>query len=203
MSTIYIVTLLATNDERSSIHSLRATLKFAGRRKLRALHVRELKSTPNIYTSPQALDVQVPHSNSAATVITMDMRQFKKPRFLKVDDVRNGPRQMRIAGVLTGKYDKPDLIFENGDKLGLSATNIETLAEAYGWESDSWTGHVVELSVGKGKFEGEDIDMVLIKPISKAEGEETVKEPAKKKVPNKPPQLAKPASNDINDEVPF
>jgi hypothetical protein len=142
------------------------------------------------------------HPSSAATVITMDMRAFKKPRFLKVDDFRNGSRQMRIAGVLSGKYDKPDLVFETGDKLGLSATNIETLAEAYGWESDSWADRLVELYVGKGKYDGEDIDMVLVKPISKAEREETAKEPAKKKAPNKPPQLAKPAGS-LDEEIPF
>ena len=121
----------------------------------------------------------------------MDMRQFKKPRLLKVDDVRSGPRQLRIAGVLQGKYEKPDLVFESGDKLGLSATNIDILAEAYGWDSNMWIGHVVELSVGKGQFSGKEVDMVLLKPISKAEveGAETAKEPAKKKTPNKPPQL--------------
>jgi hypothetical protein len=177
------------------------------RRGLCAIAARELRSTPNIYTSHQALDVQASPPSSAATVITMDMRQFKKPRFLKVDDVRNGPRQMQMAGVLQGKYDKPDLVFENGDKLGLSATNLETLADAYGWDSDMWAGHLIELFVGKGKYDGEDIDMVLVKPISKAEAEDetTAKEPAKKKAPNKPPQLAKPAGGGggMDDEIPF
>jgi hypothetical protein len=202
LSVIFFLTLQASDNERAAIHSLRALLKFAGRRKLRALHVRELKSSPNIYTLHRALDVWVSKPSSAITVIPMDMRQFKKPRFLKVDDIRSGPRQMRIAGVLQGKYEKPDLVFENGDKLGLSATNIDILAEAYGWDSNLWTGHLVELSVGKGKYDGEDIDMVLLKPISKAEGEEAAKEPTKKKAPNKPPQL-KAVGGGIDDEIPF
>ena len=136
----------------------------------------------------------------------MDMRQFKKPRFLKVDDIRSGPRQMRIAGVLQGKYEKPDLVFESGDKLGLSATNIDILAEAYGWDSNMWVGHVVELSAGKGQFSGKEVDMVLLKPISKAEveGAETAKEPAKK-APNKPPQLKAVGGGGggMDDEIPF
>jgi hypothetical protein len=206
MSAINLLALRSAASDRESLHALRATLKYAGRRGLRAVYARELKShhQTNIYTSPQALGVRVSKTSSAMTVVQMDMRQFKKPRFLKVDDVRNGPRQMRIAGVLQGKYEKPDLVFENGDKLGLSATNIDTLAESYGWDSNSWTGHLVELSVGKGEFAGEEVDMVLLKPISKAEGEnaEAAKEPAKKKAPNKPPQL-KAVGGSMDDEIPF
>jgi hypothetical protein len=171
---------------------LRATLKYAGRRGLRALYVRELES--------------LPPPTKAKEFIIMDMRQFKKPRFLKVDDIRSGSRQMRIAGVLQGKYEKPDLVFESGDKLGLSATNIDILAEAYGWDSNMWVGHVVELSAGKGQFSGKEVDMVLLKPISKAEveGAETAKEPTKKKTPNKPPQLkAVGGGGAMDDEIHF
>lgn len=91
----------------------------------------------------------------------MDMREFRKAKFLKVENCRV-PRQMRIAGAALGKYGKPDLIFENGDRLGLSATNAEILSDAYGWESEAWAGHLVELYVGQGQFEGETVDMVLI-----------------------------------------
>ena len=90
----------------------------------------------------------------------MDMRQFKKPKFLKVDDIRDRPRQVRIAGCVMGKYSKPDLIFEDGDKLGLSATNADILSEAYSFESEEWVDHLIELHVGKGTYEGEDVDMV-------------------------------------------
>ena len=77
------------------------------------------------------------------------------------------------------------------------------LTDTYGWDSDGWIGHVVELYVDKGTFEGASVDMVLVRPISKAEGEETAKEPAKKKAPNKPPQLTKPVSSDLDDEITF
>ena len=103
-----------------------------------------------------------------------------------------------------GKYSKPDLIFENGDRLGLSATNAETLSDAYGWESENWAGHLVELNVGQGQFEGESVDMVLIKPLSKAEGDEqpTTTEPPVRKTPNKPPSEQK-SGGGIDDEIPF
>jgi hypothetical protein len=119
---------------------------------------------------------QAPHE-----VISMDMRQFKKPKFLKVEDIRStGPRQMRIAGCVMGQFKKPDLVFESGDKLGLSATNAEILSEAYSFESEEWAGHLIELYVGKGTFEGEDVDMVLVRPISKAENSKQPLEPVKK-----------------------
>jgi hypothetical protein len=200
---IYLLALQASGNERESIHALRAVLKHAKRRRLRALYVREL---PNAYTSPRALDVRVSKPSSAITVIPMDMRQFKKPKFLKVGDIRSsGPRQGRIAGVLEGKYG-PDLVFESGDKLGLSATNLDVLGATYGWDSDTWIGHIVELSIGTGTFGDKPVDMVLLKPISKAEAEgaETAKEPAKKKAPNKPPQLkAAGGGGGMDDEIPF
>jgi hypothetical protein len=110
----------------------------------------------------------------------MDMRQFKKPRFLKVEDIRDRPRQDRIAGVVMGQFKKPDLIFESGDKLGLSATNSEILSSAYSFESEEWVGHLIELYVGKGQFEGDDVDMILVRPISKAENGEQALEPVRK-----------------------
>jgi hypothetical protein len=204
---IYLLALRSSDSERAGLHAVRAVLKHAKRRGLRALHVRELKSTSNIYASFQALDAQMPYPRSAVTrITTMDMRDFKKPRFLKVADFQKGPQQMRIEGVLPGKYDKPNLVFESGDKLGLSATNLDILAAAYGWESDSWIGHTVELFVGEGEFGGKPVDMVLLKPIpeAEAEGAETAKEPAKKKAPNKPPQLRTGGGGGgMDDEVPF
>ena len=97
----------------------------------------------------------------------MDMRQFLKPKFLKVEDCRH-PHQRQIVSVELGQFGKPDLVFEDGDKLGLSATNIRILSDAFGSESDRWPGRIIELYVGPGKYEGENVDMVLVK-IAKAD----------------------------------
>jgi hypothetical protein len=120
------------------------------------------------------------HKQAPQGVCPMDMRQFRKPRFLKVEDVRDQPRQERIAGVVMGKFSKPDLVFESGDKLGLSATNSEILSTAYSFESDQWTGHLVELFVGQGQYEGDDVGMILVRPLSKAENGEQALEPTRK-----------------------
>jgi hypothetical protein len=68
-----------------------------------------------------------------------------------------------------GQYGRPDLLFESGDKLGLSATNIENLSMAYGFESEAWTGHLVELTLGQGEYNKEMVDMIILKPLSKSQ----------------------------------
>jgi hypothetical protein len=177
---------------------LRALLKVAWRHfGLRAVAAREIKHP--VYRQRPVHQMPKPKQAPPTETTIMDMRQFKKPKFLKVEDIRQtGRRRMRIAGVVMGQYEKPDLIFESGDKLGLSATNIDILSAAYGWEAEEWAGHLIELFVGKGQFNGGDVDMVLIEPISKAEGNEqaATAEPAKK-TPNKPPQT----KIDFDDQI--
>jgi hypothetical protein len=167
---------------RDGIRNLRALLKIAWRHfGLRAIDVRESGFNKHQTHRRRAVR-QVPKPNRALQgECPMDMRPFKKPKFLKLEDIRSsGPRQDRIVGVVMGQFKKPDLILESGDKLGLSATNIEILSKAYGFESEDWGGHAIKLYVGKGTFEGEDVDMILVEPISKAENSEEASEPVRK-----------------------
>ncbi len=144
------------------------------------------------------------------------MRKYKKPRFLKVEDFSD-PRRLRIAAVVEGKYDRADLVFETGDRLGLSATNTETLANAYGWDSESWTGHLVEFYVDRNPFKQEGDDqpemMIFARPLSKAEGVEDQKQEPVRKTPDVPPDIKSKASfgssdgraggANMDDEIPF
>jgi hypothetical protein len=187
---------------RDGVRSLRTLLKIAGRHLgLRAVSVRESGFDKHSVRRRRSAHLECRKSGSARRQ-AMDMREFKKSKFLKVENCRE-PRQMRIAGVVMGKYGKPDLIFENGDRLGLSATNAEILSDAYGWESEAWAGHLIEVNVGQGQFEGDMVDMVLVKPLSKAEGDaQVVATESVKKAPNKPPQQ-KSVGNSMDDEIPF
>jgi hypothetical protein len=189
----YTLTLRAASD-RDAVPSLCALLKIAWRHLgLRAIDVRETKHS----VRRRRLAHRMPQPKRAPQyeVTKMDMRQFRKPRFLKVDDVRDQPRQERIAGVVMGQFKKPDLVLESGDKLGLSATNSEMLSSAYSFESEEWIGHLIELYVGKGTFEGEDVDMILVRPISKAEKGEQALEPVRK-----PPSKS---ADPMDEEVDF
>jgi hypothetical protein len=162
---------------------------------------RSERRQPNISRVAGARRAQMSSNQGASRGDVMDMREFRKTKFLKIDDCRE-PRQRRIADCVPGKYSKPDLVFENGDRLGLSATNVEILSDAYGFESAQWAGHVIELGVGIGKFDGEDVEMIIVKPISKAAGGAQATESVKR-APNKPPELKSQASSSLDDQADF
>jgi hypothetical protein len=97
---------------------------------------------------------------------TMDMRKYTSG-FIRPEDLNDGPRQERIINVyISDKYDYPVLEFESGDQLSGRA-----LVRAYGFESEDWRGHVVELSLGTyTNKDGETKETVVLKPISQREG---------------------------------
>jgi hypothetical protein len=117
----------------------------------------------------------------------MDMSRYAGTSFLKFEDVAAGPRQEKITGVDLGKYDKPILEFESGDRLSLNATNSKTLVRAYGAESDDWIGMVVELFPGQTEFQGKPQDSVLVRPIS----------------PGRPLDERTPVKSEMDDDIPF
>jgi hypothetical protein len=196
MALLFTVTLRAGSG-RNGVRDLRALLKIAKRNfQMRALSAREDDrdvSAPN--TSRGQIQRGAAHHHKGERA--MDVRTFRKPRFIKIEDIKlSGPRVERIVGLKEGKFEKPELILESGDMIGLSATNIDILARAYGFESEQWAGHQIRLYVGEGEFNKKPIEMVLIEPLSKAEGAEETAAPTKKKV-KPPPQV------DFDDDVKF
>jgi hypothetical protein len=75
----------------------------------------------------------------------MDMRQYAGSSFVTVESLRDGPREDKIASVEPGKYDKPVVTFESGNKLSLNKTNVNTLIRAYGPDDEDWIDCTVEL----------------------------------------------------------
>ena len=119
------------------------------------------------------------------------------------DDVREGARQERIINVyISDKFDVPVLVFESGDEFLCWPSNGRVLAKAYGFESEDWRGHVVELSLGSyvDKKDGQTKDTIILKTITSRDGSSN----------NGGPQRADPAKlprsadkDDLSDEVPF
>jgi len=119
------------------------------------------------------------------------------------DDVRDGARQERIINVyISDKFDVPVLVFESGDEFLCWPSNGRVLAKAYGFESEDWRGHVVELSLGSyvDKKDGQTKDTIILKTITSRDGSSN----------NGGPQRADPAKlprsadkDDLSDEVPF
>src|SRR5262245_27770654 len=63
----------------------------------------------------------------------MDVSKYLGSTFLKVADVKvSGPIRVVIASIVEGKFDKPDLVFDDGTRLTLNVTNTRILARAYG-----------------------------------------------------------------------
>jgi hypothetical protein len=96
----------------------------------------------------------------------LDMKKYAASRFIGVEDLRDGPRQETMVSVEPGKYDKPVATFESGDQLTLNKTNVRTLVDAYGEDSQDWVGCIIELSIGPAKYNGDQIESVVAKPVS-------------------------------------
>jgi hypothetical protein len=127
-------------------------------------------------------DVKAPRKREAS----MDISKYLGSAFLKVGDVKvNGPIRVVIESVTEGKFDKPDLTFDDGTRLSISVTNTRTLARAYGTDGADWIGKEIELYLGEIPYQGELQEAILVKPISP---------PVEKK--------AQPA-NDLGDDIPF
>ena len=98
----------------------------------------------------------------------MDMSAYVGSSFIKLGDVREGPRQETIANVQIGNFDRPELTFESGSVLSLNKTSVRILINAYGEDSRNWEGCALEVYFGRvGTKEG-DKDAILVRPITPA-----------------------------------
>jgi hypothetical protein len=115
----------------------------------------------------------------------MDMRRYMSARYLKPADVEACPIRATITKVEEGKYEKPDITLDNGNKLSINGTNVGTLVAAYGEKDTDWIGQKIELYLGELKVKGAMQAAILVRPIS--------------------PPIEKPAEPvpALNDEIPF
>jgi len=118
----------------------------------------------------------------------MDMSKYVGSVFLKVEDIKaSGSRLVTIVDVREGRFNKPDLHFGDGTRLGCNATNSRTLSKSYGFESGDWIDKEVELVVGEIPYQGKPQEAILINPISPP-------------IENKKPPKPEPG---LDDEIPF
>jgi hypothetical protein len=124
----------------------------------------------------------------------MDVSKYLGNAFRRVGDVKvNGPIRVVIANVTEGKFDKPDLTFDDGTRLSLNVTNTRILARAYGTDSADWIDKEIELNVGETEYQGKLQESILVKPISP---------PIEKRPPPKP-KGESDKRGDLDDEIPF
>jgi hypothetical protein len=130
----------------------------------------------------------------------VDVRKYTSG-FVMPDDLRDGPRQERIINVyISEKHNVPVLEFESGDQLLAWPSIGRVLARAYGYETDDWRGHTVELSLGTYTDKnGEAKDTIILKAISSRDGSANGG-PQRVDPAKLPPPVA---AKDMDDEIPF
>jgi len=129
----------------------------------------------------------------------MDVSKYLGRTFRTLPEVKvNGPLRMVIKSVVEGKFDKPDLVFDDGTRLSISATNTRILARAYGTDTANWIDKEVELYVGETEYEGEPQESILIKPISPA-----VEKKRRQDGATPARRIRRGPANDIDDDIPF
>jgi hypothetical protein len=122
----------------------------------------------------------------------MDMRKYAGSSFIRIEDVQSGPREGTIVKVTEGRYGKPDLLFARGERLSLNATNVKTLIDAYGSSDQDWIGMNVELYAGTTRYQGQEKDSVLVRPIS----------PGKPEAERRPPPTVQD-DDGMSEEIPY
>jgi hypothetical protein len=136
-----------------------------------------------------------------------DMRQYAS-KYIKPDNVRDGPIQTRIVNVFESEqYGRPVLELETGSQFTLNETNTNTLIKAWGYNSNDWIGQEIALELGHYQdwktnppTEKETVVAKAISPAKTAAGNSGV--PASKPLP---PSIKAVAArpDDMDDSIPF
>jgi hypothetical protein len=96
--------------------------------------------------------------------LPMDMGKFASKGFIKPEHLAEGPEIVKITAIEEGKYNKPVLIFADGRRLSLNATNTSTLIKEFGTKDGAaWIGREAELYVGPLAYNGAISDAVLVR----------------------------------------
>jgi hypothetical protein len=175
----YRLLVRAEPDVVDEIRALRAWLKQG----LRLFGIKCLNITPN------------------NEVTITDARKFAS-KYVKPDNVRDGPIQTRIVSVLEDdRYNRLLLELETGSQFGLNDGNTNTLIKAWGHDTDAWIGKEIQLELGTYKDWNNDPptekETVRVRVVSPAQNGSTA--PAK---PLPPSRVVTPPK-DMDDEIPF
>lgn len=127
----------------------------------------------------------------------MDISDQLLSGFIKVADIARGPRRDVVAYATIGRFGKTDLEFQGGGTLSLNQTNLRTIANAWGTETNDWIGKELEMYVGKVNYQGQDMDSVMVRAISPPIP------PRPKPQQNLPPAARTTPRGFHDDEIPF
>jgi hypothetical protein len=205
MSALYVVAFLAICDDRDSIHSLRATLKYAARRGLRTVSARELPASN--YQTIRRHDARrriVNHTQRREEVImTINLKKYGPAhKWLKLEDLLDKPPMRERVGhvrVEDGKYgERVVLVFEpSGKMLSLNQTSTGNLLRDFGETDDSWVGKLVEIYAGEVETKSGRTDAILVRGVTDVPTDTAIVAKAAKAA------KAKSSKAEMDDEIPF
>jgi len=145
-----------------------------------------------------------------------DIRTAFPSKYLRAADIAampNGTARLKIAALefemmktKTGEEEsKPILYFEKAKKgIVLNKTNSDRIAGSYGWETDLWIGHVVELYVAEVSAFGETVDAIRVRIPKAAPPAARAAAPQRHTEPMQEPPEDGPEPGDLDgDEIPF
>jgi hypothetical protein len=139
--------------------------------------------------------------------IVMDARKYAS-RYVKPDNVRDGPIQTRVLNVFEGTYGLV-LELETGSQFSLNEGNTNVLIKAWGHETNGWIGEEKEIALELGTYKDwkedppKEKETVRVRVVSP--GEATAVNggaPAPSKPPL-PPSRTIASKNEMDDEIPF
>jgi hypothetical protein len=140
----------------------------------------------------------------------MDMREFAGSKYIKPDQVRDGPIQTRVVNVFKSEqHGRPVLELEDGSQFTLNDSNNNALMKAWGYNSDDWIGQEIELFLGTYKNwrtdPPSDAETVKVKAVSPAKtaqnGGMAVSKPPLP--PSRTAAAAAARKDDLDDSIPF
>ena len=135
----------------------------------------------------------------------MDARKFAS-KYVKPDNVRDGPIQTRIINVYEEeRYSRLLLELETGSQFTLNDGNTNILIKAFGHDTDAWIGKELVLELGTYKDwradppeEKETVRVRAVAPATEAQNGGT---PAGKPLP--PSRVTMSLKDDLDDAIPF
>lgn len=135
----------------------------------------------------------------------VDARKYAS-RYIKPDNVRDGPIATRIVSVFEEeRYGRLTLELETGSQFTLNDGNTNVLIRAWGHDTDTWIGLELALELGTYKDWREDPpaekETVRVRAVSLSPSAQNGSVPASKPLP--PSRVATSPKDDMDDAIPF
>jgi hypothetical protein len=133
----------------------------------------------------------------------VDARKYAS-KYVKPDNVRDGPIQTRILNVFEDeRYSRLMLELETGSQFALNDGNTNSLIKAWGHDTDTWIGRELQLELGTymdwradPPEEKETVRVRAVSPAKTADGSVPASKPL-------PPSRVATSSKDMDDSIPF